>query len=205
MRNSVEKVMVLAAVSLLSAHVALAAMSWGNAPNVITDFDSDPVPTSDSFTATEGAFAQLIRILVGTDPFGFVNSGSGISVGNEEVMDVAYSGQWDDLADPGTFTFTPTPILNDTAFNGWYYVRVFDSPQATLADWNEGTDAPIPTGAQYYFQSSTFEYTHNPLEPSFFDFGSGQTLNLIPEPGTMALLAAGLIGVVAIRRKRIAA
>ncbi len=201
------KILVIATLTaaFMSAPTSWSALQWGSGINVITDFDSNPVATSDSFDPTVGAFAQLIRILVGTDPYNFVASGSGIDTFNEQVLDVMYSGQYDDLADPGTFTFTPTPILNNSSFNGWYYVRVFDSPQATLADWNEGTDAPIPSGAQYYFQSNPYQYTHNELETSIFNFGSGQTLNAIPEPGTMALLAAGLIGVAAIRRKRLAA
>lgn len=199
-----KKIVYVVVAGVLIAQIAVAGLRWGSGSNVILDFNGDPVSTSDSFDPTAGAFAQLIRILVGDTPSAFVASGSGVS-GNDEVADIMYSGQYDDLSDPGTFNFMPATIFNDSAFDGFYYVRVFDAAQATLADWNEGTDAPIPAGAQYYFQSTVIEYTHNPLEPTLFNFGSGQTLNLIPEPGTMALLAAGLIGVAAIRRKRLAA
>ena len=64
--------------------------------------------------------------------------------------------------------------------------------------WNLGNSAPIPTGASYYFQSGAYSYTHNETEPSYFNFGAGQTtlpINTIPEPGVLALIALGLVGI----------
>ena len=189
--------------AFLFAQMAMASLQWGSGANVITDFNGDPVATTDSFDPTAGAFAQLIRILNGTTPWDFVNSGSGIDTANEVVMDTMYSGLWDDLSDPGTFAFGPE-MFNNTSFDGTYYVRVFDAPQGTVGEWNQGTNAPIPSGASYYFQSSTLTYSHDDLNPVVWNFGSGQTLNAIPEPSTVLLLAGGFLGIMAIRRKRVA-
>lgn len=187
--------------ALILCGKAHAGLFWGSGINVIQDFNGSPVATTDSFDPTAGAFAQLIKIINGSTPFAFVNSGSGISVGNEEVVETVYSGLNDDLSDPGTFQFNATSTLNGSEFDGTYYVRVFDTPQATLADWNLGTSAPIPSGAQYYFQSSTLSYTHNELSAETWNFGAGQTtLAVVPEPGTMALLGVGLFGLAARRR-----
>lgn len=192
----------MVAIMLLLAVTANAGLFWGSGANVITDFNGDPVPTSNNIDPTEGAFAQLIRILSGTNPYDFVPSGSGINVLNEQVVDVMYAGLYDDLADPGVFAFNTAAILNDVSYNGYYYVRVFDAPQASEAAWNLGTSAPIPSSAQYYYQSSVLNYSHdNENPPIDFYFGPGQTLNAIPEPTTMLLMAGGLIGMLAIRRK----
>ncbi len=192
----------IVAMALVSA-TSHAGLYWGSGINVIQDFNGDPVPTSDSFDPTVGAFAQLIQILNGTTPYAFVNSGSGISVGNEIVVQTVYSGLYDDLSDPGTFAFSGTTILNGSEFNGTYYVRVFDAPQSSVGDWNLGVNAPIPASAQYFYQSSTHSYTHNELSPETWNFGAGQTtLAVVPEPGTFALLGIGMIGL-AVRRRMV--
>lgn len=196
-----KRVLTVAALVAFTTSLSFGGFKWGSGINVITDFNGDPVATSDSFDPTVGAFAQLIRILSGSEPYDFVNSGSGIDTLNEVVVDTMYSGLYEDLSDPGTFSFGPF-ILNDSAFDGTYYVRVFDAPQANVGDWNLGGDAPIPASAQYYFQSATYNYVHNDLAPVTWNFGSGQTtLAIVPEPGVLAMMGLGLFGLAAARRR----
>lgn len=199
-----KKVLVLMLLGFFSAQVAMGSLRWGSGINVITDYNGDPVETSDSFDPTAGAFAQLIRVLNGTTPYAFTGVGSGIDTANEAVMGVVYSGLNNDLSDPGTFAFPLVYSFGSSDYNGTYYVRVFDAPQASVAAWNQGTNAPIPAAAAYYFQSETLAYTHNELSPQTWNFGEGQTLNpiAIPEPTTMLLMVGGFAGVMAIRRKR---
>jgi len=195
MKSMMRSMVMLSVFALASA--AVAGLYWGSGNNVITDFNGDPVPTSGSFDPTVGAFAQLIRITSGSSPSDFVASGNGVS-GFDQVVATVYSGLNDDLSDPGVFAYAGTTIFSGSEYNGWYYVRVFDAAQPTVDAWNLGNNAPIPTGASYYWQSATYNYTHNETEPSYFNFGSGQTtlpINTIPEPGVLALIALGLVGI----------
>ena len=204
-----KKIISLIVLGVIASQVSFASLRWGNGSDVILNELGNPVPTSSEEVApfipldpTVGAFAQLIRILVGATPYDFVNSGSGISVGNEQVVETMYSGQHDDLLETeGAFNFTSVPILNGSQFDGIYYVRVFNAPQATVEAFNLGNAAPIPSGATYYWQSATYNYVHNDLSPSVFNFGPGQTLNAVPEPGTVLLMAMGLVGLFVHRRR----
>ncbi|HMO52508.1 MAG TPA: PEP-CTERM sorting domain-containing protein [Kiritimatiellia bacterium] len=195
----------------MMSHLSFGSLVWGTDGSIL-NFNGQPVPSSSEELApfipqdpTVGAFAQLIRILSGNQPFSFVNSGSGISVGNEQVVDTMYSGQWDDIMEtPGAFPYSINSLLNGSQFNGFYYVRVFDAPQASAAAFNLGNAAPIPAGAQYFYQSSVLNYTHNDLAQTVWDFTGalgGQTLNAVPEPGTVLLMARGLVGLFVHRRR----
>lgn len=200
-----KKLMIIVAGLGLFAVTSQAGLTWGTAL-AITNLNGSFVPTSSGSVSpyspndpTVGAFAQLIKANVTPQPF--VNSGSGVS-GGDVVMAITYSGENDDEQTAGGFNFQGSSIFNSSVYNGTYYVRVFNAAQADLASWNQGTNAPIPTGASYYFQSTTLTYTHDPLNPVQFEFApsGGQASNPVPEPTTMALLGIG--GLVLARRLR---
>jgi hypothetical protein len=195
---------ILFAFCFLVVHSSHANFLWGT-DSVVSNFTGNAIPTSPFFgpaDSTAGAFAQLIRILTGSNPFAFVNSGSGIDVVNEQVVHTSFSGQ-SLFANEGTFEFQNAASLNSTNFNGFYYVRVFDAPQASAGDFDLGNAAPIPAGAQYYFQSEVvnFAWTLSPAEPWDFAPSGAQTLNVVPEPGVLAMMGLGLFGLATVRRR----
>jgi hypothetical protein len=182
------------------AQSTYANISWGSGVNVISNFTGNPVPSSPFFgpaDPTAGAFAQLIRILTGSIASSFVNSGSGIDIANEVVVHTTFSGQ-SLFADPGTFEFQ---TANNATNNSYYYVRVFDAPQATVGDFDLGNAAPIPVAAQYYFQSTPQQFAYSFGPPLEYNFGGGQTLNVVPEPGVLAMMGLGLFGLATVRRR----
>lgn len=177
---------------------ASADLWWGNGGalsnsvgTALAAHDTDP---------TIGVFAQLIRIVGGGNTASsFVNVGTGVS-GNDVVWDTAFAGQGDDLFVNGIFPLTPGVFGSQ---NDYYYVRVYDAAQSALGDWNLSTNAPIPAAAQHYYESPTFQYTHNPLAPTDFNFApeGGQTLILVPEPNVLALICLGVAGLFYHRRR----
>lgn len=186
--------------ALLYTQSAFADLRWGST-GAISNAVGSAVATSDT-DPTVGVFAQLIRILEGSEPSSFVNSGTGTS-GNDIVWNTAFAGQNNPLHgdQPGEFTFQVGVIGPEL---GLYYVRVFDAPQSSLSDFNMGTNAPIPEASQYYWQSAPYNYSsHNEILPTTWNFApsGGQTLTLIPEPNVLALILMGAAGLAYARRK----
>ncbi len=111
-----------------------------------------------------------------------------------------FAGQGDSLYSDGFFPLQGSAAISGANPNGNYYVRVYDAPNASFAS---GTNAPIPSGAAYYYQSGLYSYTHSETLPDSFDFASSgaQTMTPIPEP---AMIGLGIIGVISLRllRKR---
>lgn len=178
---------------------ASADLGWYNS-GAISNFYGVALATHDT-DPTIGPFAQLIRITSGTEPSAFINSGSGVS-GFDAVWNVSFMGEGDDLHNENPGILPPRQGVTG-AENGYYYVRVFDAPQTTVTDFNLGTNAPIPSASQYYWQSDTFLYTHNDSFPTQFNFApnGGQTLTLIPEPNVLALIFMGAAGLAYARRR----
>ncbi len=194
------KNLALVMIFVMTSRAALAGLTWG------AETEGLPVLNSDSSTelslgnsATTGAFAQLIRILVGNTAYTFTGTGTGIDVVNETIADTMYAGQWNDSLPNGYFPYNTTTILNNTSFNGFYYVRVFNAPQSSQSDFDNSL---IPSTATHYYQSAAFSYTHDVLSPATFDFGdNATTIAIVPEPGVLAMMGLGLFGLASVRRR----
>lgn len=165
---------------------SFADLLWFNSEPIL-DFDGNAVLSSQTDSSV-GYFAQLI-FAGASAPSAFVNAGSGVS-GDDVVVDTMFAGMNDFLATDGFFPLQNTPAVQGSANNGNYYVRVFDAPNL---DFNLGTSAPIPSAANYFWQSEVHTFVHSDFEPDNWDFApsGGQTFELIPEPSAMALLFIG--------------
>jgi len=188
----------LTAVTIL-AFSAQADLFWYNSAAIL-DENGDPVVASDS-DSTVGYFAQLIFAGV-NGPDLFVASGSGVS-GDDAVVDTMFAGQNDFLFVDGFFPLQVSPALSGPSGNGDYFVRVFNAPNL---NFNDGNAADIPGSATFYFQSDVLSYTHNDTQPELFDFApmGGQTLNVVPEPSTLAMLGISLAALARMRRRFVA-
>ena len=179
---------------------AQAGLFWGAYTENQPVYDSDGVtalPLGDS--SVLGAFAQLIRITAGSSAGVFTGTGTGIDVANETIADYMYAGQYDNSLPDGYFAYNIPSILNNTSFNGFYYVRVFNAPQSSQEDFDS---ALIPATATHYYESATFQYTHNETSPDTYDFGDNSTtLAIVPEPSVIAIMGLGLFGLASARRR----
>jgi hypothetical protein len=191
-----KKILALLLIALLTFS-ASANFIWSGGG--LVNFNDVLLPASET-DPTVGAFVQLIMITNGSVASAFVNSGNGTS-GNDIVVQASYLGQGDDLFEPGLGS-------GFYYFEGAssFYVRVFDAPQATLGDWDSGSlGAPIPVNSQYYFQSHVYSYNFNPLAPTSTDFNisefGNKTINVVPEPGVLAMMGLGLFGLATVRRR----
>lgn len=182
----------------LFAASAQADLVWGNSV-AITDYNGTAL-TASWDDATVGCFAQLIYCS-GSTANAFVNSGTGVS-GGDTVVATSYAGKGDQWGYTDGI-FPGATGVSGSAGNGYYYVRVFDAAESTLADYN---NALIPSTASYYWQSDVHQYTHVEQTPDQWDFAAagGSTTNLIavPEPTTLAFLGLGALAMVLRKRVR---
>lgn len=192
---------------ILTALIAVVALSaqadlyWYNTV-AINDENGDPVTASQSDSSV-GYFAQLLFTGADGEADAFVVSGSGIS-GDDAVIATMFAGQNYFLATDGFFPLQdPPPAVAGSAGNGDYYVRVYNAPNS---NFGMGTNAPIPSGATYYWQSAEHTYTHSETLPDSWDFApsGGQTLTpiAIPEPALLGLAVVGLVSLRLYRRRQ---
>lgn len=194
-----KKFLALLAMGSVLAFSAQADLYWFNS-GAILDENGDPVK-ADEFDSTIGYFAQLI--FAGNDgPDAFVPSGSGVS-GNDVVVDTMFAGMGDFLYTDGFFPLQPGPAVAGASSSGEYFVRVFNAPNLNFVD---GNAADIPGTATYYYESSSISYTHSDTLPELWDFApmGGQTLNVVPEPSTLAMLGISLAALARLRRRFVA-
>ena len=122
---------------------------------------------------------------------------------DDDVIVQVWSGPWargevgtDDLflnnQDAGEVH--KTSILDETVYTGDIWAIAFDGPVNVLG-------SQTFSGFGYYGVSSGSTTLDNPIDS--WNIGGFQTTNqLIPEPTTVALMLAGLAGVVAYRRRK---
>lgn len=148
------------------------ALVWGNS-GAITNEQGTAVASSRTNGAV-GSFAQLIWVGTNNTADAFVRSDTGTS-GDDEVVATVFSAENFFAAPlPGIF---PIRVLALTATdsNKVYFVRVFNAPNP---DYTDGTYAPAPLHATYFWQSTPHAYQHNELLDDQWNFApaGGQTL-----------------------------
>jgi hypothetical protein len=197
-------VSLIIAVSMTSM-AAQAILFWGAETPELLILDADnSTPLLEGETATTGVFGQLIRILTGTTAGSLLDqrgTGTGLSA-NEVVADYGFAGQFNLLGENGYFGYGQiTPP--DTGTN-YYYVRIFNTPHATVEAFN---NAYIPEAATHYYQSIVYSYVRNSGDPPpvpgvTIEVGGNYTsLEIVPEPGVLAMMGLGLFGLATVRRR----
>lgn len=181
----------------LSTH---ADLRWGNS-GAISNFynlSGGAALAADQSQSSVGCFAQLIYAGLNGSADLFTTSGNGVT-GDDVVVDTMFAGQDDFDATAGIFPTRAAEFFPDNSTrNGDYYVRVYNAPNLDFAGL--GTNAPVPGGATYYFQSEEHTYAYDVQFgfPDNFDFApdGGRTTLPIPEPAALGL---GVIGLISLR------
>lgn len=157
---------------LTSDSAAQAALLWGNS-GAITNEKGTAVVSSKSDSSI-GSFAQLIWAGPDEAADPFVRSDTGVS-GDDAIVATVFSAEdFFSAPTPGIFPMRVLP-LGSADSNKVYYVRVFNVPNP---DYAEGTSAPAPLRATYFWQSATHTYMHNDLLDDHWNFApdGGATL-----------------------------
>lgn len=149
-----------------------AGLVWGNS-GAITNERGVAVASSRTDGAV-GAFAQLICAGPNETADAFVRSGTGLG-GDDVVVATVFSAEdFFSAPAPGIFPMRVLALASADS-NKVYYVRVFNVPNP---DYAEGTSAPAPLRATYFWQSATHAYAHDELLDDHWNFApaGGQTL-----------------------------
>ena len=184
---------------------AVADINWYNtSTNRVLNADlSTPVMSSWN-DGSMGAFAQLIYLGANGDFDAAGKTGSGAS-GDDQVVAVSWVGRG--TFDSGFISSGSSTYTGDLA-EAVYGVRIWSAPSPAFNVSNPLS--PVPAGAGVYYGNSPKFFTTDsdpdvPPGAQPFNFagnGFATTLQAIPEPAALVLLAGGLAVLFRYRRTR---
>jgi len=185
-------VAVLFSVSCFAAPVAFTYQNYDNTPE---DYVTDHLGSVlvNNTTGNNSPFLQLIWVGAdgAIDPA--CNTGDG-TTDDDQVFDYYFFEDSFFLYDDGQFTVATT--LDDTDAPKNFYIRAWEDP---ASNYGAG-EVPTVLGS-YYGDSSIYAWTG--ANGQIVDAGSWQTTEQsIPEPGTLMLLACGLLTIGASRMRK---
>ena len=186
------------AVASLVTSASWADLTWGtgNLFGNIDDFDLSSNGWLVQMYRDFGNNTDLSEVTFNLDgtPTGAGNSGS-------DVLLTAFTTPLSAVETFGTVVDFLTTNLDYTDIDGFHlYTVILDT-----TDWASATTA----NRTFVLDESSFllDSGGNPANPRSYSVpntnpGNHEWQNVIPEPGTMGLLATGLVGLLAIRRKK---
>ena len=193
----------IAAVVLVMAVCSFGeGIGWFAEANWLNYGDGSTRLTGSLLDTSVGCFVQLLWVGAnGSIDSAYIDGSDGTGATDDLVVDTRWVGAA--VGDNGYFGGGDIAAGGNIVSGRVYFARVWSAPSPNYAS------GLIPTsGTNRYQNSATWTYPHsNPLRDSFDIAGSGD-LNTtlaplaIPEPGVLALVALGLIGLRLTRKQR---
>lgn len=190
----------LSLIAIFSTSLFAIPVTWQNDyDNVPAEFilDSDGVTKLQAGSdGSSGDFIQLIKIISGSsvDPIDF-GAVDGIDTSVHQLIDSGFIGQGLGPSFNGEFDITDSygSVTNGDVL----FLRAWNAPSPNFASNHAPTVTNGVSGAKWG-NSST--YTVPPAVPSA-TFQVPEMTTSIPEPSTLLLLAAGILGILRVRGK----
>lgn len=198
-------IVAVCAVVVLVPFVAMAdGIQWAANANWLNYADGS-TPLIGDVSSSVGCFAQLLWVGAnGVIDSAYADGADGTGTTDDLVVDTIWVG-YGVGGDDGYFSGTSIAEGGDIVEGRVYFGRVWNAPSPSYSDPN-GT---VPSGALVRYQNSA-TWTYPSTQPTFDDFDIAGAGNLnttltplaIPEPGVLALVALGLIGLRLTRKQR---
>jgi hypothetical protein len=194
------KLVIVVAVAIMVPFSVMAqGISWFADANWLNYADGSTPLAGSLNDSSVGCFVQLLWVGLEGVINDAYNYGDGTGVSDDLVVSTIWVGY--NVGDDGYFSNVFVPDGGDIVEDRYYFARVWSAPSANYAS------GLVPSGgAVRYANSSTWQYPkENPVADLFDIAGDGDlntTLQAIPEPGMIALMALGLMTLRIARRRK---
>lgn len=199
------KIAVAVAIAVLMPCVVLASgVTWFSGAGWLFYADGSTPLIGSQSDSSVGCFVQFLWVGAnGLIDSAYADGGDGTGTTDDLVVSTVWVGYGVPGGADGYFNNVEVSDGGDIVSNRVYFGRVWNAPSANYAG---GT---VPSGAAVRYQNSP-TWTYPKSDPAYDSFdlsGSGDlsttlTPLAIPEPGVLALVALGLIGLRLTRKQR---